>query len=113
MIIYTDRLIPKRFAGYTIGPIIFIRPSHKDDIGLIEHEKIHVKQFWSHFPIFGLLYRISKYRLKFEAQAYAKQLKYYTVDKTNIFADFLVKNYNLKITKQQAIDALKEYDTSR
>ena len=80
IVVYTD-LIPTRFAGYTLGFVILLRPKFKDDIALLEHEKIHVNQFWRTFGLFGIAYKLSKaYRLKYELEAYTKQLEF-CVDK--------------------------------
>lgn len=43
--IYTDNL-PAHAGGMTRGPFIFIRPKYRGDIGLLEHEKMHVAQWW-------------------------------------------------------------------
>lgn len=43
--IYTDNL-PAHAGGMTRGPFIFIRPKYKGDVGLLEHEKTHVAQWW-------------------------------------------------------------------
>lgn len=108
LVFYTDLFIPKRFAGYTVGFIILIRPAYKDDVGLLAHESTHVKQFWRSFGLFGFLYGVSKkYRLKYEAEAYRVQLTYCSEDKINLFAKFLVDNYNLGITIEEALTALK------
>lgn len=108
-VIYTNRFIPSIYAGRTIGPIILIRPSHKDDTGLLEHEKVHVRQFWSTLGLFGIPYLLSKkYRLKYELEAYKEQLKYYPTDKKAIFAHYLATKYNLNITQEEALKLLSE-----
>lgn len=104
---YTNLFIPSRFLGVTFGPFIFIRPKGKDDNGILQHELTHVKQFWRN-PLFGLWYQFSKKdRLKYEAEAYKVQLKCYPDDRTNVFAQLLVSNYNLGITLDEALAALK------
>ena len=104
-VFYTDLLIPERFAGMTLGPFVFIRPSYKDDIGLLNHELTHVKQFWKN-PLMGLLYQFSKkYRLQYEAEAYNTQLKY-APSRLDLFAGYLVSNYNLQITLDEARQAI-------
>jgi hypothetical protein len=105
-VFYTNLFIPARFAATTYGPFVFIRPTHKDDVGLRMHELTHVKQFWKN-PLFGLTYYFSKdARLKYEAEAYKIQLTYCTPDKKELFAQFLCKNYKLNITHEQALAAL-------
>lgn len=108
-VIYTNRFIPAIYAGRTIGPIILIRPSHKDDKGLLEHEKVHVRQFWRTLGLFGIPYFLSKkYRLKYELEAYKEQLKYYTTDKKQLFAQHLANKYDLNITQEEALKLLSE-----
>ncbi len=108
-VIYINKLIPAKFAAKTIGPIILIRPSHKDDTGLLEHEKVHVRQFWSTLGLFGIPYLLSKkYRLKYELAAYKEQLKYYATDKRSLFAHYLATKYNLNITQEEALKLLSE-----
>lgn len=108
-VIYTNRFIPNTFAGQTIGPVILIRPSHKEDIGLLEHEKVHVHQFWSTLGLFGIPYLLSKkYRLKYELEAYKEQLKHYATDKKALFAHYLATKYNLDITQEEALKLLSE-----
>jgi hypothetical protein len=66
---------------------------------------VHVKQFWKN-PLMGLLYQFSKtYRLRYEAEAYNTQLKY-APNNLDRFAEFLVTNYNLQITLDQARQAI-------
>ncbi len=94
-------------AGTARGPVILIKPNYIDDVGLLQHELNHVKQFW--FPVLlsvipfiavlfieetfnslylliiyvgtlihSLLYRFaSKYRLWSEVQSYRIQANYY------------------------------------
>ena len=104
-IFYTDRLIPAKFAGMTVGPFVFIRPNYKDDVGLLNHELTHVKQFWNN-PLMVLLYQFSKtYRLRYEAEAYKTQLEY-APGRLDLFAGYLVSKYNLQITLDQARQAI-------
>lgn len=105
-VFYTDRCIAERFGAQTYGPLIFIRPKYSFDVGLLEHEKTHVKQFWKN-PFFGLWYLFSKKaRFEYEVQAFREQLKY-SPDKAELFASFLATKYNLGITQEQALVALK------
>ena len=102
MIFYTNRFIPERAAGCARGPFIFIRPEYKNDIGLIEHEKVHVEQWYRTFGFHSLLYLISKkYRLKSEVEAYKKQLEY-SPREADLYALFISTNYNINITKDEA-----------
>ena len=106
IIFYTNWFVPARFAACTYGPFIFIRPTKRDDVGLREHEKVHVKQFWRN-PLFGLAYFFSKKaRFKYEVEAYREQLKY-SPGKEAVFADLLCRKYNLNITMVDALAALR------
>lgn len=108
-VFYTDRFIPSKFSGLAIGPFILIRPSHKDNKGLLEHEKVHVRQFWRTAGMHGIIYKLSKqYRLKCEVEAYKEQMKYQTTDKRAVFAGFISTKYGLDITQEQAIELLTE-----
>ena len=110
LIFYTNLFIPARFHAYTVGPIILIRPTHKSNVGLVQHELTHVKQFYRN-PLFGIWYLVSQTaRLKYEAEAYREQLKYYSTDKTDEFANLLVNNYKLNITYEQAVNALSQHE---
>jgi hypothetical protein len=105
MIFYTNLFIPKRFAATTYGPIIFIRPEKKDDMGLLAHEKVHVKQFW-HNPLFGLWYFFSKKsRFEYELAAYKVQAAF-NPERRERFAELLSTCYGLDITKEEALKAL-------
>jgi hypothetical protein len=105
MIFYTNWFIPSRFKATTYGPFIFIRPSAKDDAGLLAHEQVHVKQFWRN-PLFGLAYFFSKKaRFKYEAEAYRAQLLHYP-ERLDALATILATKYKLNITKEDALRAL-------
>ena len=60
--------------AFTFFPFIFIKESCKDNQGLIEHEKTHIKQFMN-LKLWGYyLSKESKYQC--EKEAYLVQLKY-------------------------------------
>lgn len=102
MVFYTNRFVPGRAAGCARGPFIFIRPEYKNDIGLLEHEKIHVKQWYRNIGLHSWLYLISeKYRLKTEVEAYKKQLEY-SPREADLYALFISTNYNINIDKDEA-----------
>jgi hypothetical protein len=107
MIIYTDRLLRRGYAGATYcTPFIFIRPSHRGDVGLVEHEKVHVKQFWRAFGLMGLFYAFSKKkRFQYEVEAYRRQLEF-DPQKADLYASFLATKYKLNVTEQEALEAL-------
>ena len=105
MIFYTD-LMPARFSGYTIGPLILIRPRCRGDAGLLAHEQIHVKQFWRTLGILPLLSLfIPSLKLKFEVEAYRKQLEF-NPESALVFAGFLSTKYGLSISVADALRLL-------
>lgn len=130
--ILTEKL-PARVAGYTTGPVIWIKPRYKDDRGLIEHELVHVYQWYMWmFPMLilaavlypnpsyiyavagaiglaGLVYLlVPKYKLWAEVQAYKEQAKWYPDDRRPLFAKFIAENYKLNISQAEALAKLKE-----
>jgi len=109
---YTDNL-PKGIGGQAKFCFIKIRPRYKDDIGLLNHELIHVKQFYR-LPILNeYLNQFSKkYRLKIELEAYKVQLLSYPVEdrerKILYFAKFMSERYDLDKTVDECYKLLKE-----
>ncbi len=109
LVLYTERMIPARFAGFTIGALVLIRPFYRDDAGLLVHELTHVKQFWRSLGLSLLLYQLSKtWRLRFEVEAYRAQMACYPDDRSVLFAGFLVTRYGLKITQDEAVQMLEQ-----
>jgi hypothetical protein len=105
MIFFSD-CMPERFAGYTIGPIALIRPSHRNDLGLIAHEKCHIDQFWRNpFKSFLAIW-IKDWKLELEVEAYKVQMQY-TQGRTALFAEYLATKYGLDITAEEAEELLK------
>jgi hypothetical protein len=117
IIIPISTFIPKRFAAFVFGFIIFVRPSYKDNIPLIEHEKVHVRQFWRTFGTHGLWYQFNKkYRLRSEVEGYAVQVKKREElgmsPRFEDYAGFISTHYNLDITTEQALEMLvKQHKT--
>ncbi len=105
MIFYTD-LMPARFSGYTIGPIILIRPRCKNDAGLLAHEQVHVRQFWRTLGMGPLLsVFVPALRLQYEVEAYRKQLEF-NPDASLAFAGFIATKYGLSIAVTDALELL-------
>ena len=107
--IYTDRFIPTRFAALAIGPVVLIRPRYAEDKGLLEHERVHVRQ-WMKCPIgFPLRYLLSRQaKLDAELEAYAEQARHYPDDRTRALAEKLSTLYGLDITTDQAEALLRD-----
>ena len=125
---YTRKII-NGFGGTAKGPIIKILPKYKDDSGLLEHEKVHVRQWYawlalglligtlltllvspSLWPLFGLapflhspLYKIVRpYRRWCEVQAYRKQLATGGYDSNDFAVAALVEKYDLNLSADKA-----------
>lgn len=97
MIIYSN-LMPRRFDGWTIGPVSIIRPSRRDDAGLHAHEAVHRRQFYSTFGLAGIRYLISRrWRRVYEVEAYRAQLEY-SPQNIELFARNLSEWYDLGIS---------------
>lgn len=105
--ITTNRFIPERFAATTYGPIILVRPEHREDRGLLAHEKVHVWQWLMSAGLHGLMYRFSRgYRLAAEIEAYLEQARCYADDRRQIFARHIATLYDLDITESEALAML-------
>jgi len=110
MIIVTNSnvLIPKRHQAATRGPFIFVRPEYEDDKGLIEHEKVHRRQWLRTFGLHSLLYLfVEDYRLMAEVEAFREQAKHYPDDRKPKFAELLASNYRIDITVAEALKLLR------
>ena len=138
MIIVTNSnvLIPKPHQAATRGPFIFVRPEHKGDKGLVEHEKVHRRQWltvsviacsvlglliyalmgveMTHWAALGMgvhgaLYTlVPEYRLASEIEAFREQARHYTDDRMPTFAALLSSNYDLDIYFDEALKALRK-----
>ena len=101
MIFYTNLLIPSRFASYAIGFIILIRPSYRNDVGLLAHEKEHVRQFLD--PRWWF-----RSKLEREVAAYKVQAACYPDDRIPLFAGYIANKYELDISVIEAEKLLRE-----
>lgn len=109
---YTDIGIDEKDAGNTKAWIIRIRPKYRYDIGLLNHEITHVKQFWLTLGFHGLLYLLVKpYKLWAEILAYRVQLKWVAdvLKEVNMrkFANRISTRYGLNISEEEAYNKLK------
>lgn len=101
MVIYTNKFIPKRFASVNLFFFILMRPEFKGDKSLMEHELVHTEQVWKWLILQPIMYHASKkWRLKFEAEAYAVSVKYGLPLKDA--GRFLSTLYNLDISQKEA-----------
>lgn len=108
MIVYSDFLMPSWMDGRCLGPIVQIRPSSRNDVGLVQHELVHQRQ-WKQNPIlYPLRYWLSRrWRLRYELEAYREQLKHSPLD-VDRFAYLLAGKYRLNISQQRAKDLLQK-----
>ena len=126
-IVYTEK-ISNGFGGTAQGPFIKILSKYKDDAGLLEHEKVHVRQWYavlvlvllsglltllvspSLWPLCGLalfghqlLYKfVRPYRRWCEVQAYRKQLITGDYDSSDFAVAALVEKYDLSLSVHKA-----------
>jgi hypothetical protein len=61
--------------GEAKGPVVWILESVKDDVGVLNHELEHVRQFWRLGIFHPLLLWIPAYRRWAERKALEKQIK--------------------------------------
>lgn len=109
MIFYTDFGVPEGSAGCARGPLIFIRPEYRDDVGLREHEWTHVKQWFRTLGLHSLLYLFCwRYRFNAEVEAYKVQASYYPDVMARLvrFAKFIAEDYRLPISETDALKRL-------
>jgi len=101
LILTTTRWIPARFDGYTVGPVVLVRPG--TSAALLAHELTHARQFWRCWGLNGLLYQVSRrWRLRFELEAYRAQLAVTGPLPALLLAGMLASNYDLDLTQEEA-----------
>ena len=105
-VFYTD-FMPARLSGYTIGPVILLRPRVKGDAGLLAHEQVHVAQFWRTLgigPLLAFLF-LPSWKLAYEVEAYRKQLES-NPGSAELYASFIATKYGLSISVTDALKLL-------
>ena len=55
--IFFPKIILTNVNGIVLGPFIFIKKEDKENIEILEHELVHVKQFYRTFGLFCIFYR--------------------------------------------------------
>ena len=104
MIVCTN-LVFKGFSGFSLWPFIFVRPEHRSNFSLIEHELVHYREQAWITPIWVLLYLVSqKFRLAAEVRAYTRQIELGGVTREQ--AAHALLSYRLSITFEEAVLAL-------
>ena len=121
--------LPHGFGGTAQGPLIKLLSKYKDDVGLIEHEKTHVRQWYAVLgvglllctllilfvstalcPLYGLalfshqlLYKfVRTYRRWCEVQAYRKQIAIGGYASNEFAVTALVEKYDLGLSVDEA-----------
>jgi len=88
-------------GGYAKRWKIYILEKYRNDKGILEHEKCHVRQWYFTLGIHSILYRFADwYKLWAEVQAYKIQLKTNPPewpDYTDLYAKFITNNYGLDV----------------
>ena len=106
---YTDRFIPSTARGCCRGFMIFIRPQYREDRGLLEHEKVHRRQWLRTLSLHSLLYLfVPEYKLHAEVEAFREQARWYEDDRLPHFAKIIATKYGLNVTEQAALKLLRE-----
>ena len=101
MIIVTN-LIVKGFSGFSLWPFIFVRPEHRSDFSLIEHELVHYKEQAWITPMWVMLYLVSRnFRLASEVRAYTRQIELGGVTREQ--AAHALMSYRLGITFDETV----------
>ena len=124
-----EKILSHGFGGTAQGPVIKLLPKYKNDTGLIEHEKTHVRQWYavlaiglllctlltllvspSLWPLYGLapllhqlLYKLVRaYRRWCEVQAYRKQIALGGYISNEFAVTALVEKYDLGLSVDEA-----------
>lgn len=101
LVVTTSRLIPARFDGYTVGPVVLVRPG--TSAALLAHEQAHARQFWRCLGFNGLLYWVSRrWRLRLELEAYRAQIAVAGPPAALPLSAALASKYDLGITQEEA-----------
>lgn len=121
--------LPNGFGGTAQGPLIKLLPKYQHDVGLIKHEKTHVRQWYAvlgiglllstllalkvspaFWPLYGLapffhqlLYKFVRlYRRWCEVKAYRKQIAVGGYTSNEFAVTALVEKYGLGLSVYEA-----------
>ena len=113
-IFWSERLLKEWQGGVSYGFFCVLRPKYRDrnDEGIVLHELRHCRQFYSRFPLHGVLYRFSaEYRLKAEMEAYAVQLAAYGGGQRdfNWMVDAMHSKYGIDMDRTEVCDRFREH----
>jgi len=106
MIFISKYLIPKGFVGITLYPFIFLKTKElKDNVVLVNHEKIHLKQQLELLIVFFYLFYIIEWMFKFLKYKNSKQA-YYNL---SFEREAYLNEKNLNYIKERKIAAFLKY----
>ena len=104
MIVCTN-LITNGFSAFSLWPFIFVRPEHRSNVALIEHELVHYREQAWITPVWVLWYVVSrKFRLAAEVRAYTRQIELNALTREQ--AAHALLSYRLGITFEKAMQSL-------
>jgi len=114
VLIFISNWMPKKFSGYHVGCLVLIRPTHKEDEGLIQHELTHVKQNIRTLGWSGIKQIWNKnHKLNRECEAYAVQLQHVPANQYKTihtrFVNYMYTKYNLGMSKNFIRRRFEEY----
>jgi len=100
LIFYSDTRLKDWQDGATFGPVVIIRPTYKNDLGLLAHELFHTKQWWLTLGTHPIWYNlVPKYRYWSEIWAYRRQLKS-NPEYIDYYVDLIESHYGLTVSKE-------------
>ena len=103
--IISTHLVPKCFSACSLWPFNLVRPEHRRNIALIEHELVHYREQAWIMPVWVLLYLASRrFRLAAEVRAYNRQIELGGLSREQAAQALL--GYRLGITLDKAASAL-------
>ena len=105
-------MFKKKYLGFAVYNIIFIRKTQQNNKCLLQHELTHVKQMYRTLGLHGVLYRyVDKYRFNAEAEAYAYQVvcKGGNTKYTRAFAKLLSRLYDLDYNFVECYRKIEDY----
>jgi hypothetical protein len=117
--ILRNNLVPKGFNGITLGFVVNLRPHVYDSVeywaqALVEHELVHVRQFYRSLGLFPFLYLLHPAsRMKYECEAYSVQIRMLGDDAMRSAIGRLAENYRLPFSPAAIERCLRTYVRGR
>ncbi len=111
-VIYKDWLVKDGMAGRSYNFFVAIRKDQKGNEALLQHELVHIKQFYRTLGLHSIMYHSSRdYRLKCEIEAYKATIKakgYTSKSQSLWIVESLYNDYDLNVSKDRIIELLYE-----